>query len=453
MWTAAIGPYLRRLAAPLTRGSLVASLVAVGAARPDASGTVLAVAALTYSARHALHICLGYRRGTPRLRGLMRADLAVAGLFDAAAVTALTLHAEPVVVGAVAVPTAIAVALVSGMTARVASAEGVPRGTDWLLATGAADWVRGSLKAYDGPGVRALRDALTIKKPKWLASSYVLALLSVLFSMAVSQAAMPTVGEQLGWPTGSAGATDPTSDDGPQEPPADEQVDEPCRVVPGTGAPEPHATRLLALWRGKHGVGDDIGGCSVPAVEAPAGSGVWIVRAYCAGHLQSVAVSSPDGRAALLLGQVAEFADAHIVLAASARISSSTGDLQVVETTEGVHVLARQESSLGPLAEGVGGAACDRTFDRDSPYTIVPPGLIGAWRVLVAGAWSWPEDAGAGEFRFRADRPSRDVIATATCSALDSCFVRIGTDELRPTVDPVVAAAALLEAAPPPLSP
>ncbi|HEY5054337.1 MAG TPA: hypothetical protein VII45_13110, partial [Solirubrobacterales bacterium] len=103
--------------------------------------------------------------------------------------------------------------------------------------------------------------------------------------------------------------------------------------------------------------------------------------------LRSVAIA-PAGaeHPVALIEQAAEFAlpliqDEEFVSAVD-RFAVGDGDAYVIDASAGSYVLIRIHSTGGSLAPR--GTGCNHFANRDVAYTIVPPALIPAWRLVAA---------------------------------------------------------------------
>ena len=348
----------------------------------------------------------------------------------------------------------IAVLLVSGAT--IAAAEGkVSRGSEWLRARNPLKWVETSLgphaDVFGKPFLWVIRLATPVRK----ASCYIVCLLAMLVVVgaAAGRASLrhrkgSVLGRrcphQLDTHEHDAGLRNGHDDDrhgrltdGRRgEPmPTYEQL---CRgyVSPGYPAPERQAEGLHDLFAE---TGAIVAGCAGPAAEVSAGSGVWWTLGRCNGEVQSLAVAGTEGPAVLMLQQVAVFAQGEAergeLTGGSARVSAAHGDYQVIETSTADYVMAREDSSLGGSKPKKPLRSCGQFSDRDSPYTLVPPGLVELWLHLARKAWVWPVAAGetkahAKQFVFRSVGRAPAEIATAECSSIDECTMNtVGASE------------------------
>jgi hypothetical protein len=183
--------------------------------------------------------------------------------------------------------------------------------------------------------------------------------------------------------------------------------------VPGRGATELVAHRLYDLWLGPQGVGGLIGGCAKPARSVRPGSGIWYAPGYVSSTLVSLGVANADGTSVLTLGKPAQFAMSQAVSgtleSVSTRVPVGYGDLETVDTQIGTYVFVRQD-----VHDGTQSAA----------YTIVPPGLVGAWLSAdETEGWVWPVGGHAvrGVRSFIFVTPAGQKVGAATCNGDFSC--------------------------------
>ena len=88
--------------------------------------------------------------------------------------------------------------------------------------------------------------------------------------------------------------------------------------------------------------------------------------------------------------------------------------------------MARAESSLGGPTPKKPSRSCGQLRYRDSPYTLVSPGLVELWLHLARKEWAWPVEAGETEsgakvFVFRSVGRAPADVATAECSTERQC--------------------------------
>jgi hypothetical protein len=89
------------------------------------------------------------------------------------------------------------------------------------------------------------------------------------------------------------------------------------------------------------------------------------------------------------------------------------GDFQVVDTQIGTYVFVRRKVRNGT---------------QSTAYTVVPPGLVGAWLAADQGeGWVWPvgDQAAGGVRSFTFVTPAGQEVGVATCTADLSCMSTI----------------------------
>lgn len=221
----------------------------------------------------------------------------------------------------------------------------------------------------------------------------------------------------------------------PSAPPVEKTYEQLCgtRTRPGAPAPAPVATLLMRLWLGRGGAGARLAGCAQDARPLAHDPATWWVEGRCGSDVQSFGIASPNGSSALLLGQAARFAvgqaSAGDLLGASDRYNVGVGDLHVVETRSGTHLLVRPRLTTTGGAPGPTSAPpCSSSRDQSAPYTVLPP---AGTELLVSRAavdgWAWPEPVGreAGRFRLRGGlgTPDDKIVGRLDCVGLQSCLL------------------------------
>jgi hypothetical protein len=363
-----------------------------------------------------VHWCLGYGEALP---ATMRADLRSAVLLTAAATVVGVLWAPPALVLALVAAMMFVVVLVrTGLTTDDAAAyPELSSGTAWVLGLSLAKQFRRALRRQRIFG-KPLLKLLRFMAPTRDVSCFATTMLIVLATVAgAAFANVPIVHDTLSIP-GSAWTTEAGADDVSATESTDQSYDEICVGLPppGEGVPVPAAEYLRALWLGGKdvdgnkvdGVGAGVGGCTHGAVAAAPRAGTWAVEGYCGSELRSLAIVMPDGRAVMMLGQVAAFARTQLragkLIGALPRVGVEDGDMQVVLTVDGSYVLVRDRQSEGRLPPGTKSRPCAQSTDLDSHYTIVTPGAVRPWAAAVASGWRWPRLTSAtstgGTFEF-----------------------------------------------------
>lgn len=399
---------------------------------------VLTILAATFALQHVIHLHLRYRRqrGSKgrRLRGLMRTKAAIVAVFLALSVVGDLSPPTATTVAIVAIAFFLVVMLLSGAVIRAADALDLMRGSAWIKTTGPFRCVNYSLAPHSKNFSKLVLRVLNAERPAGEASWYVVCLLSLLLMIGAAEGAAATPwlrGVQLlGGATGagvrsgqgSAGLRPPRAvSDG--KPPTYEQL---CAsgVPPGYPAPPPMAEGLKSVFLE---AGAFVAGCAGPANPVP-GHRVWWAVGSCKGETRSLGIAVEGEPSALLLQQVARFAEvkaaAGVLVGASSRVPAVNGDFQIIETTNGDYVAARATSSLGELQPPREVRSCGDLDDRNAPYTIAPPGLLGLWAKLARHAWTWPVRRAADEFFFVSG--SGDPLGVvATCTSDLSCSMMI----------------------------
>jgi hypothetical protein len=214
--------------------------------------------------------------------------------------------------------------------------------------------------------------------------------------------------------------------------PAPEDRSETCGFEPGIPAPEPWVDDLYGLWYGSEqteGAGNVAAGCPRPAEVEVGQPRVWLERGLCNGVLQGLGVAAPDyGPPAMLFQKAASigsaFAREGALLGASPRTRVGAGDLYAFETPRGTYVAIRSRRTYGPTGAGTSAAECGEFSDRNVPYELVPPGLLGIWSTIASHGWAWPVadggDASHRHFSFLADLTGNPV-GQADCTGELSC--------------------------------
>jgi hypothetical protein len=207
----------------------------------------------------------------------------------------------------------------------------------------------------------------------------------------------------------------------------------PGDVASGKRATEPAGRELYSLWLGseiRDGLGATEAGCAQPAHRVPKHNQVWYAIGVCSATLRSLGVYAPGQPPAILLQQPAELAaqlaEEGRLLDASRRLEPGTGDLYVIGSTGGDIVEVRSQSATGPTASKQGTRPCEQFLSGNTEYTTVPTTLIALWLRLDNTAWTWPELVSPKgdpeqDFVFRRDEPSRQEVATASCTAEGKC--------------------------------
>jgi hypothetical protein len=445
-----------------------------------------AAGGVTYAARYLVHRHMKYADASERLAGLMRTDLAVVIAFNALGFASIVWKSSSGVMATAVMLLFFAIMLVSGATIEAAKGKR-KRGSEWLRETGPMEWVETSLgphaDLFGKPFLSVIRFATPVPK----ASCYIVCLLAMLVVVAAAagRASLPAIEKGLDIGVGahtSSTTTSTTPDPGANTTvtttsasattitgsgtSVNEEKEKPlptyeqlCRdhVSPGYPAPEPQAKDLRGLFYEKGAI---IAGCAGPAAEVSSGSNIWWTLGRCNGEVRSLAVTGSKGAPVLMLQQVAAFAQGKAergeLIGGSARVSSAHGDYQVIETTTADYVMAREDSSLGGPSPKKPPRSCGQLSDRDSPYTLVPPGLVELWLHLARKEWVWPVEAGETEsgakmFVFRSVGRAPAKVAAAECWTERQCTMRT-TAGLSESSDSDGRAADELESdAPPPI--
>jgi hypothetical protein len=443
---------LRRLLVPKGLACLIGGGVSSGglllAIPPRAVYYLTAAGGVTYAARYAVHLRIGYARQTgnvgKQLRRLMRTDLIVVIAFNFVGFASIASKPSSGVMAASVLVLFIVVLLVSGATI-VAAKDTLPRGTEWLRTTKPMEWVETSLGPHADLFGKPFLWLIRLATPVRSASCYVVCLLAmlVIVGAAAGRASLPALEKGLHLDEGAHTSSTPASTAPDPEvntattgsstvvkeeapPPTYEAL---CRnhVVPGYPAPEPQAADLRRLFAE---TGAIVAGCAGAAGKVSAGSGVWWTLGRCDGEVRSLAVAGAESPAVLMLQQVAVFAQAKAergeLTGGSPRISAAHGDYQIIETAAGDYVMAREDSSLGGSTLTKPARSCGELSDHDYPYTLVPPGLIELWLQLARKAWVWPVATGETathikQFVFRSIGRAPAEVAIAECPSEDAC--------------------------------
>ncbi|HEV3321477.1 MAG TPA: hypothetical protein VG147_04720 [Solirubrobacteraceae bacterium] len=447
---------LRRLLVPKGLAWLIGGGVGSGglllAIPPRGVYYLTAAGGVTYAARYGVHLRIGYAKVSDQLARLMRTDLVVVIAFNFLGFASIGWKPSSGAMAGSVLVLFMVVLLVSGAT--LVAAEGkVPRGSEWLRARNPLKWVESSLgphaDLFGKPFLWVIRLATPVRK----ASCYIVCLLAMLVVVgaAAGRASLPAIEKSLHLDQGAHTSSTPTSTTPDPEtsttttattpatgsstivkeapPPTYEAL---CHdhVKPGYPAPEPQAGGLRGLFAE---TGAIVAGCAQPAAEVSAGSGVWWTLGRCDGEVRSLAVAGAETPAVLMLQQVARFAQGKAergeLMGGSPRISAAHGDYQVIETATADFVMAREDSSLGGNTTTKPPRSCGELSDRDSPYTLVPPGLVELWLQLARRAWVWPVASGettahTKQFIFRSVGRAPAEVATAECSSEDACTMR-----------------------------
>jgi hypothetical protein len=230
-------------------------------------------------------------------------------------------------------------------------------------------------------------------------------------------------------------------------------------ITPGYPAPETQAAALKALWlgrRGQAGAGALVAGCAQLASRVPGQPQLWMVVGMCGNEIRSLGIAGVDQPAVLLLQDVALFAlakaRARKLRGASRRIGVAAGDIQIFDTIAGSYVLVRRQAASGSAGSEQDGLLCAQMSSGNSPYTIVPAGLVPLWLDLAKKSWIWPSpDASARD----ADRAfvflptlNDQIIARAQCTTDARCTMWISGRSVRSSSAAWYAAEALLRYAP-----
>lgn len=205
-----------------------------------------------------------------------------------------------------------------------------------------------------------------------------------------------------------------------------------CSFKPGVPAPNPWADQLYGLWYGNdqtEGVGSFVAGCPAPAEPELGHPRVWLEHGFCDGTLKGMAVAAPDyGPPAMLIQQAASigasFAREGNLLGASPRTRIGDGDLYVFETPFGSFVASRLRRTYGPIGESKSRGGCARYSDRNVPYQLTPPGLVGIWLSIALRRWAWPEADGRDGQRQRfvfVTSPGSKPLGEAYCKGNLDC--------------------------------
>jgi hypothetical protein len=229
-------------------------------------------------------------------------------------------------------------------------------------------------------------------------------------------------------------------------------------IDPGQPAPSPRAAELRELWLGPAGLGATVAGCARAAVSVPGHPRVWYSVGACDGNIQSLGVSSPDARSAILLQQAARFAlrqaEGGVLLSSSSRTGVGKGDLYVVNTVHGSYVLVRSQVGAAGHARDES-ERCSPSLGQNVPYTTVPPAMAHLWLYLAnTVGWTWPTlTTGSGpgrirRFSFRADAPSRTVVATGSCTSRNDCRIVVNGEAQHSTASALIGLEQILMLAP-----
>ena len=203
-------------------------------------------------------------------------------------------------------------------------------------------------------------------------------------------------------------------------------------VTPGFPADPPHNEALYALWLGgpgTDGAGALVAGCSDRARRMKHHPDVWWAAGRCGALVLSLGLSVPGTAPVMLLGQVARsfhsFAKLGTLTGASQRLRIGRGDFQVVQTDAGDYVAVRKELTDGRrvAVTGAGVQTCGQFDTGAARYTIVAPGLVDLWLLVVADGWAWPEADGQ-KIRFRTT--DGKTVATAVCDDDQLCTLAYG---------------------------
>jgi len=449
---------------------------------PPAVCHLTAVGGLSYGIRHLVHRHMKYADASTHLRKLMRADLAIVIAFNALGITSLLCEPPSWVMAAGDLALFVAIMINSGATIEAAKRKR-KRGSEWLRKTKQMRSLERSLrphaKVFGKPFLGLIRLATPVRE----ASCYIVCLLAMLVTVgsAAGRASAPAVETAFNTVLGSSGGThtattttstttDPTtttsisSTSAPgttieqeQEPPVPTYEQLCGRAVPGSPAPEPQAAGLRGLFAE---TGAIVAGCAGPAAEIGSGSGVWWTLGRCEGQVRSLALAGAERPAVLMLQQVGLFAQKKAehgeLTGGSTRVSAAHGDYQIIATTTGDYVEAREVSSGGGPTAKKSPRSCAQLSDRDTPYTLVPPALTELWLHLAEKAWAWPVAAGEGEsgakkFVFRSAGRAPTQVASAECLSEFQCTMLTAAGRIETSASDGRAAGALKDYAPPPM--
>jgi hypothetical protein len=149
----------------------------------------------------------------------------------------------------------------------------------------------------------------------------------------------------------------------------------------------------------------------------------------CDSSLRSLGIAAPGRSPILLYQQAARFAlrmaNQGKLLGASPRADVKSGDLYLIDTTEGTFALVRELKSTGSAGAVSGPRRCEDYTSDNYPYTLIPPGLVRIWLRLAGREWVWPvlDSSTISETRSFAfiGQVSGEIVAHATCASDIDC--------------------------------
>jgi hypothetical protein len=224
--------------------------------------------------------------------------------------------------------------------------------------------------------------------------------------------------------------TTPLPTPAPAKPPTYEQL---CGPEPtGMPAPQPQASALRGVFLA---AGQPASGCAGRPSPVSGRNGTWTMAGYCDGRLYSLAVTTANGNAALLIGTqpariALEFAASHTLIGVSERIPLRSGDAYVLRTTNGREIIVRRHSSS---EESSGAQSCDQVTGEAPLYSLLPPALGARWLGLAGKEFVWPLQSPPGHgtaYRFETDRTPPTLAATGSCTGRECSIGLIGGGRL-----------------------
>lgn len=367
---------------------------------------------------------------------------------------------------------AVAIALSSTATIRLAHHARLPRGSDTIRKCRVVVRLEDLLASWESfPGIKTLKRLLSSNTKPNEVSRLIMILVAVLWVAALIQAPV-AVPDFFHWlkpgssvqkqarrphpvkqrktkreqPIAAAGGTHttPTPPPQPVQPTATTPSEYPTyeelcgsAISPGDGIPPDSSKQLLReaseldyVWLLNGGV---IAACAqraMPLFDAP---GVYYIVGDCGHTFRSLAISSPSYPAQMVLDPLAEFAkelaERDLLVGASARENiGSEGDFQILYTTKGAYIGIRDRKT-----DGHGGPlGVPKTCEELSPAkvkdVILQPGMAELWlRLGASGERTWPARytaptrAGTTFYTFYDAGEPDTTAASGYCIAADDC--------------------------------